>query len=142
MEDSSQSEERLGENPRRRQVIVHPLLCAIFPVLFFFGHNLLYFDFDVLMRPLIIAAAASVLLTWLLRRPSGDLQRAGLITSTIFLTLFSHGYIYNLAEKSGYYFDADGMTTTEFIINVFYGVFLLAVIYFFKKKNPVSSYFF
>ena len=114
-----------------RQIAFHPILCAVFPVLFFFGHNSNAFDIAVLIRPLIAVTAAAVLLTLILRRALHDLQKAGLITSVAFLTLFSHGYIYNLAESSGYFFDADGLSMPELVISVVYIAFVSGIVYFY-----------
>ena len=133
-------EHRPPGNGQGRQIVFHPILCAIFPVLFFFSHNSDAFDFAVLIRPLIAVTAAAVLLTLILRRALHDPQKAGLITSAAFLWLFSHGYIYNLAESNGYFFDADGLSMPEFVISVVYIAFVSGIVYFYIRCKSVYGW--
>ena len=133
-------EHRPPGNGQGRQIVFHPILCAIFPVLFFFSHNSDAFDFAVLIRPLIAVTAAAVLLTLILRRALHDPQKAGLITSVAFLWLFSHGYIYNLAESNGYFFDADGLSMPEFVISVVYIAFVFGIVYFYIRCKSVYGW--
>jgi len=83
-----------GSGTRGRRLVLHPMLFAIFPILFLWAHNLDQgVDFDEVVGPLAlsltVAAALWAFGTWLLH----DARRAGLIVSILALMFFSFGYV-------------------------------------------------
>jgi hypothetical protein len=85
-----------GQTPRRRrQLVLHPLLFAAFPVLFLYAHNIQEgLSVSDLLRPLGLAVGESAglfaIALFLLR----DLRKAGLAVSALVLLFFSYGRIY------------------------------------------------
>ena len=96
-ESEAASEKDAGR--RKRQLVVHPLLFAAFPVLYLFAHNIQEgVSAGDLLRALVpIIGAAGILFaiaTLVLR----DYRKAGLVVSALVLLFFSYGHVY-LAVK-------------------------------------------
>ena len=84
----------------QRQVVIHPLLFAAFPVLYLWAHNVQEgVAFSDVLRPLVLIVAVTAILFaigWLAL--DRDVGRAGLALSVLVLLFFSYGYVYRALE--------------------------------------------
>src|SRR5688500_13021617 len=98
-----EGEERPPQEPdtgrRRRQLIVHPLLFAAFPILYLYAHNIQEgVSVGDLLRSLAVVLGATALLfggAMLLLR---DVRKAGLAVSALVLLFFSYGHVYEAVK--------------------------------------------
>jgi hypothetical protein len=98
-----ESEERPPQGPdtdrRRRQLIVHPLLFAAFPILYLYAHNIqegvsagdLFRSLGIVLGTTAVLLAGAMLV---LR----DARKAGLIVSALVLLFFSYGHVYEAVK--------------------------------------------
>lgn len=78
-----------ADSRARRQVVIHPVLFAFFPVFFLYAPNRAAFGFDITLQPAILSVSA-VLLVWLgLRAAMGDFKRGALGASLVWLLVFA-----------------------------------------------------
>lgn len=83
-----------------RQVVIHPLLFAAFPVLYLWAHNVQEsVSLSDVIRPLVLIVGVTAILFaigWLAL--DRDVGRAGLALSALVLLFFSYGYVYRALE--------------------------------------------
>ena len=96
MTSSSRERPSNRERDRRRtdkkvpsQVVIHPVLVALFPVFFLYAPNQAQFGFDVTFKPALFSTVFALTMWFALRVKLGDLKLAALWTSLVWLTLFS-----------------------------------------------------
>ena len=77
----------------KKWFVIHPLLFAIFPILFLFSHNIKEMSFGDTIRPIVIVVSFTLLLCLLLTLLTRDIHKAGMITSIFLLLLFSYGHL-------------------------------------------------
>ncbi len=90
----------VGSSKPKRQLVLHPLLFAAFPVVYLWAHNVQEgVTFGDIIWPLFLVVGVTALLFaagWLaLRR---DAARVGLALSVLVLLFFSYGYVYRALE--------------------------------------------
>jgi len=83
----------------KKELVIHPVLFAIYPTLALFAHNVAYVAVDQIVRPLVITIISVLLLFFLLSFILKDQKKAGLIVSLFVLLFFSYGHFYNLIEN-------------------------------------------
>ncbi len=79
----------------------HPLLFALYPVLFLYAHNSTNLPAGVLARPLFIAlffGLVAMILAWVIVKNAG---RGALLASTLVLAWFSYGHVLALLSVAG-----------------------------------------
>ena len=117
-----------------RQFLVHPTLFVAFPVLFLFARNFYYFDWNVLVLPGLLAAAAGLILWLLVRRFAPSTKMAAIILSLSFLVTFSFGPVYeSLFSNAGVAVNANTILLTCA------GIALAASALFIKLRRFVSQ---
>ena len=99
--DSPGREDRDRPRPRRGRLL-HPLLFAIYPVLFLYAHNSGRYSLPVIFRPL-AATLGLALVTWalaclLLRSRS----KGALLTTALLIICFSYGHLHPLVSATGF----------------------------------------
>jgi len=80
----------------KKPLTVHPLLFAMFPILFLFSRNMAQFSLGVVFLPLVVVALAALGLYMLLRRFLANEKKAALIVTTGLFLFFSFGHIREL----------------------------------------------
>ena len=85
----------MNQNPRSssnpyKQVCVHPILFAVYPILFIYNSNFAYVDGSEMIRPLAILVALTGVFWWLIRRFGEDAGMGPLLLSIGLLILFSY----------------------------------------------------
>ena len=83
----------------KKPVVIYPFLFAIYPVLFFYGHNVDEMSISQILIPALVSIFSAILLwaflSWILK----DMGKAGLATSLALLFFFFYGHFYELLEK-------------------------------------------
>lgn len=82
----------------RKPIPLHPLLFAIYPVLFLYAQNVDFTPFNDVVAPLVVVLAAALLLLLALYAVLRDAARAGLLVSIFALLFFSYGHVVDLLE--------------------------------------------
>ena len=83
----------------RNLLIIHPLLFAVFPVIFFYNHNLNEISSTSLIEPLIILVASSVTL-WIILTFFMKSKTKGALATTFCLSFFYfYGHIHSFLEN-------------------------------------------
>jgi hypothetical protein len=73
-----------------KQVVLHPIMFAIYPVAFLYtGHKELI-DFSVVYVPAAVSVAVAGAIWFTLKKLLGDLDRASIAASAVLMTLFSY----------------------------------------------------
>jgi hypothetical protein len=111
-----------------QQIVIHPILIGIYPLLFFYSHNQSELRPGVLVTPLSIALLI-VFLTWSLLYPFyRSARKSGLLASVALLLFYSFGVLLSLLKRVPLFNPA----TAVFIL---YGVAILLVLWFLSKKD-------
>jgi hypothetical protein len=83
----------------RRQLVVHPLLFAAFPVVYLYAHNIQEgVSFGDLIRSLGIVVGGTAVLFAIAALALRNPRKAGLAVSALVLVFFSYGHVYLMAE--------------------------------------------
>lgn len=80
-------------NPGRKFVPVHPLLLAVYPILFLYARNVDFAPLSEALFPLALAASFSIILLLSLSVLLRDRDRAGLLVSLVAILFFSYGHL-------------------------------------------------
>jgi hypothetical protein len=107
----------------RDPILLHPLLLAIFPILFLYSRNMGEFPLGVVWIPLIKSLLLTTAGLALLRIPTGSWPRAGIVASAFLLLFYSYGHL--RVALYGLPFDIDALPLKAHTI-----LFPLAVILF------------
>jgi Sulfatase len=78
----------------------HPLLFAIYPILFLYARNMDEFPLAVLLGPIIVSLAITCLLLLFLRKFTINLARSAFLLSLFLMLFFSYGHFYHLLEDA------------------------------------------
>lgn len=85
----------------KKLFIIHPLLFAIFPVLFLFSQNMGQVSPNIIFAPLLVSIVIAVVLYFTLRVFLKDREKAALAVSFFLTLFFSYGHVYQIAEARG-----------------------------------------
>ena len=85
----------------RKSFVIHPFILAGLPALYLYAYNAQELHLSVLLWPLVVALALTLLLvlsTWLIYR---SLNKAGVIVSLFLALILSTGYVFDLRTLWG-----------------------------------------
>jgi hypothetical protein len=85
---------------RKRQLIIHPLALAAYPILSLAAANIQQIPLSEALRPLMVSMTASLLLVGILRAIIGDWLRAGILASLFLVLFFSYGRAYDAVKNA------------------------------------------
>ena len=83
------------------QVILHPVLCAVYPVIFLYSANKQTIELSALVVPTVIMVAVALSLWAALTRLFGSSKMGAVYTSMPLLALFSYGAVEQAFRPSG-----------------------------------------
>ena len=83
---------------RGAPLVLHPLFCAIHPIVFLYAHNLDEMPMGVVVLPLVLSVGLALLVWCLTAFALKSWVRAGLIVTAFWVTFFSYGHLYKLVE--------------------------------------------
>ena len=81
-----------------QQVVFHPILLAIYPIVFLYASNREALDFSVLFGPLFVNIVVVSLLWWLLHWRVRSVKLSALYTSVIVLGFYSFGAVHEIFD--------------------------------------------
>jgi hypothetical protein len=79
----------------KKWFVIHPLLFALFPILFLFAHNTQEMALGETVRPLLIVIFFTGLLWLVLSLVIRNLPKAAIVTSIFLILFFSYGHLVN-----------------------------------------------
>ncbi|MCH7951972.1 sulfatase-like hydrolase/transferase [Patescibacteria group bacterium] len=85
----------------KKQLVIHPFLFAIYPVLFLYSINVWQTTPPVILRPLTIVLGTTALTWLLLRYLLKDNLKAAMMTSITLLLFFSYGHVHDALLNRG-----------------------------------------
>ena len=108
-----------------KELIVHPILFAAYPVLALLANNLGESRIGVGLRALVISVVAAVLLLLLLQVFFRDWYKAAILGTLTIILFFSYGQIYNLLEN----FSSFGiyLGRHRILLPLYLGLFILGI---------------
>jgi hypothetical protein len=95
---------KAGLSPRiqttmKRQVVLHPILFALYPVVFLYGRNNYLYEPWVMLSPAVVSVALAAAVWALLRLCLGDWRLAAILVSAGFVVLTSFGAILDQSAR-------------------------------------------
>jgi hypothetical protein len=123
--------------------VIHPLLFALFPVLFLLDHNkgLLLINeelIDVVLLTLTLAAYGGYLLWRLLNVLLSDKEKAGLFVSLSLVLFFSYGHCRNVIGNVDFVVGRIQVGPDKILFVIFGMLFLLATYFFLKTESKLE----
>jgi len=119
----------------KKQIIIHPFLFAIFPILSLFANNILSVSFDDIIFPLSIAILITFLIWIALGKVLKNKIKSGFITSLGLIMFFSYGHIYILLDG----IQNDNDLSHFFILIPSFILFGISTYYFIKTKRRLDN---
>ena len=101
MEANAKKSSRTSKS--RRQVVLHPILFALNPILFFYVESFAFVDVGSIERATTLSLAAAALGWVTLRRWLDDLHKSALLTSLTFLLFFAYQAIVDMLGDLGWF---------------------------------------
>lgn len=74
-----------------KQVVLHPVMFALYPVAFLYSANKIVFDFSITYAPAIVSVAFAGVLWLAFGRLFSSWERAAVVTSAVLMGIFSYG---------------------------------------------------
>ncbi len=105
---------------------IHPLLFALFPVLFLFTHNIDRMPFSETLLPLGISTVCALVLLILLFFFIRNRRKAALIVSAFSVLFFSYGHVWELIKKIG---SLKSLPFAEGYLLILWGCLLITSVY-------------
>ena len=87
--------------PVRRALVMHPLLFALWPILFFYSRNLEYVPLSQAWTSSLVLVSITFILLLLFTAVLRNVMKAGAIVSLFLLLFFSYGHVYSLLWRDG-----------------------------------------
>ena len=86
-----------------RQVVVHPVLFALNPIMFIYVESFAFVDAGAIVRATVVSLAAAALCWIVLRRWLDDVHKSALLTSLAFLLFFAYRAIVGTLGDLGWF---------------------------------------
>jgi hypothetical protein len=109
-----------------KNLILFPLLFAIFPVLTLYAHNIVEVAFESVIRSLVLSLTGAVLILLISFFFTRDLSKAGAITTLILVLFFSYGHVYHYLKRD-LGLNAE-IVRHRYLLVIYVGVFVVGVI--------------
>jgi len=87
---------------KNKSFIIHPILLAIYPILFLYAHNVAHFPITELVIPLTISVGMTGLVWGIFTLLLGDRHKTAAITALMVFMFFTFGHIYNITQDYFY----------------------------------------
>ncbi len=126
-----------------KQVVIHPVLFALFPPLFLCAMNSGYYDLSVVAVPALVCVALGLLAWGVARALIEDKQLAAIVVSVSFLVLFSFGAVYDnitRVEMEAQGYGGQGIPPGELIIVVCLAVVIVATFLMIRLRRFMNEW--
>ncbi len=126
-----------------KSAFLHPVIFAIYPILFLFGSNMNVLSFVDILRPLILVIGGTAILFLLLRLVLGDSHRSAGLVSVFLIFFFSYGHIRMLLPDFRWYIGSFVLYPNTVLIPVWGVSLLIAAFLVFRARTKQAglSYF-
>lgn len=122
----------------KKLLVIHPVLFAIYPILFLFANNLGQYSIRIVFTP-IIAVVSFLLLSWyLLNLSLKDKNKSGLIVSLFLVLFFSYGNCYVMMHRIA--FVKHHIGSNMIIMPAFGLLFLTSTLFFIKSRINLNNF--
>jgi len=115
---------------------IHPLIFAIFPVIFLFSLNINSLNHEEVIIPIIIVPVISLALWGLLSLVLKNSLKAGMIISVGILVFFTYGHIHNILIESDI---AGDFSRHRYLLIPFFMTFVISTIYFVRTNRLLDN---
>jgi len=115
--------------------IFHPILFAIFPILFLYSNNINSVSPNEIIFPLLFVIFVTILIWIVLWKALKNKIKSGFITSLGLVLFFSYGHIYIFLEE----FQYDILLNHILLLISSFILFGLGTFYFLKTKRPLNN---
>ncbi|UCH97225.1 MAG: hypothetical protein JSV88_10345 [Candidatus Aminicenantes bacterium] len=92
---------------KEKKLILHPILFAVYPILFLYAHNIKEVHISQVFFPLLFAAGFAFLLWGSLFLVVRDKVKSAVITTLFTFLFFSYGHIFDQVKLIGHVFNLD-----------------------------------
>lgn len=118
---------------------LHPFLFSVFPILFFFSHNIKEILITKAFLPITVAVTFTTFLLLILTLIVKDKIKAALATSLFLLLFFSYGHIRNMVGDLHYVVLGFPLGTDKVLFPFWITLFLLGSYFFIRTKRNFGS---
>ena len=123
-----------GESPE--QVVIHPYLLVVSPILFSYSAHSQNYDFHVVAGPLAVVMAV-MLISWRLLGRVMERRKAALLVGYFLFMFFIHGFVNDVAEIKGYQLVTDGLSWGEAkFLGPYFALFAGGLWFLATRRNP------
>ena len=118
---------------------LHPFLFSVFPILFFFSHNIKELSIIESGFPLTIAVLSTGVILFITTFILKNIIKAALIISLLILLFFSYGHAYNLIGDFHYVVLGFPLSTDKVLFPFWITLFLFGSYFFISTKRDFGS---
>ena len=124
------------EDKKKKSLVIHPFLFAIFPVIFVYANNIHYLPIVEIVIPLGISLGIAIVL-WLVLSFPLDKKKSGFIVSIALVLFFTYGHLYVfLNYDSGI---ESELTRHRYLLPLYVGLFIIGVVYFVRTNRKLNN---
>ena len=123
------------QNNLQKTRVLHPILFAIFPIVFLFSINLHTLVLEDILIPLSLVVAATILLWIFLRGVFKSIEKSGLLVSVYLALFFTYGHIFFFIN--GFEVGDFEIGRHRFLLIIYVALIIIASYYFTKTKRKL-----
>jgi len=123
----------------KRPLAIHPLLFAIYPILYLYATNVDLLSFSEILVPLAITLGMTIVLFLGFRLLFKDGTKAGILTSAILILFFSYGHAWKALRLAGVAIWDWAPDRHGYLLLLWGLLFLLAVLVVVKKGSSLRA---
>ena len=116
----------------KKQIVFHPILIALFPVLLIYSQNIHLILLQGLIFPILIIVAVTIALWISIKFILKNTIKSGLISSICIFLFFSYGHIFKIIESN---LTQESFVSIHIILLILYTVIAVLSIYYLVKTN-------
>jgi hypothetical protein len=117
---------------KKKKIIAHPFLFALYPILFLYAHNIKEVYISQIFFPLLFSIIFTSLLWGGLILAVRDKVKSAVISTLFIFLFFSYGHVFDQLKQLGYVFDLD-IPRHFYLMPLFF--ILWAVLFYLVKKT-------
>jgi len=118
------------------QIIAHPFLLIIFPILFLYSNNIHLLTFDGVILPMIGSLFVGFVLWIIFRLILKHSKKSAILVSVYTVLFFSYGHIFNLfSDDPSQLFELKH----EYLLIPFFAFFVFSTYFIVKSKKPFNN---
>ncbi len=122
----------------KTQLVFHPILIALFPVLLIYSQNQHLVLFEGIIFPILIILSVAIVFWIALKFVLKNMVKSAIITSLYIFLFFSYGHIFNIINSN---FSLDDPTYTHFSIIIPFTILVTILTYYFiKTKRKLNNF--